>query len=454
MFQTTAADSFQSWEKFVGAYYEPIRAAFRLMPFVGADRADDVAHEFFLKLYERDLLTNRPAIRGRFRDWLYTVARNHALDEWRKVHRRPACALDAAETADPRGNAPEDSPFDADECYALSILHLTLGRVRKHLLQVGKAEHWMVFEELALAPLVPGRAARSREELLAMFPGHGPAFLDNRMTTVKRVFRRMLPALIPVDRSEGRTAEQRLEEFLGILSASAKTRLWLAFLVDPCADPRSSEGSSLDLAVRPIGGEGLDPGVSADILHDELRILLNFWIEMPLQELPDDWDGAEAAAATASRRPGPDDWNDPARPIASLLRLRDLIVETEDPGVAATPLDELAALLRRLKTFAKRVHRPRTDGRSRRDPAPGVCRFEDTMPFEVAQVLYNLAGALALTRCDSRIVGLSDDQFRRNINWALNQSWLDARLRPVFLAAIARLDAVRTALSNQGQPPS
>ena len=83
---------------------------------------------------------------------------------------------------------------------------MTVGRVRKHLLQEGKAEHWMIFEELALAPLIPGRAAKSREELLAMFPGEGPAFLDNRMTTVKRVFRRILPALIPVDPTESRTA--------------------------------------------------------------------------------------------------------------------------------------------------------------------------------------------------------------------------------------------------------
>ena len=45
----------------------------------------------------------------------------------------------------------------------------------------------MIFEELVLAPLIPGRVAKSREELLAMFPGQPPGFLDNRVTTVKRV---------------------------------------------------------------------------------------------------------------------------------------------------------------------------------------------------------------------------------------------------------------------------
>ena len=111
--------------------------------------------------------------------------------------------------------------------------------MRKHLLQEGKAEHWMIFEELALAPLVPGRAAKSREQILAMFPGQGPAFLDNRMTTVKRVFRRILPALIPVDPTENRTPEQRFQELLEILRASANSRLWLAFLLDPVPGPRN-----------------------------------------------------------------------------------------------------------------------------------------------------------------------------------------------------------------------
>ena len=431
MFQSTTTENFQSWDKFLSAYYEPIKAALGLMPFVGSDRADDVANEFFLKLYERDLLANRPAITGRFRDWLYVAARHHAIDIWRKAQRRRerAEAFDVNEPADPRVEARGDGPFDADECYALSVLHLTVGRVRKHLLQEGKAEHWMIFEELALAPLVPGRAAKSREELLAMFPGEGPAFLDNRMTTVKRVFRRILPALIPVDPTEDRTPEQRFQELLAILHASARTRLWLAFLVDPSPGPEVSAGSSMDLAAMSAGGEGLDAPVSEDILRDELRVLLSFWLEMPLREIPDDRNPGRVTEAGATRGTRP--------PAAPPLTLRALIGEDPPPGPGLSP-EELAALLERIKTFAKRVHRSRPAGR-RRKPGPDAGRFEDAMPFEVAQVLYNLAGALALIRCDTRIVGLSDEQFRKNMTWALSQSWLDPRLRPVFFAAMSRV---------------
>jgi hypothetical protein len=233
------------------------------------------------------------------------------------------------------------------------------------------------------------------------------------MTTVKRVFRRILPALIPVDPTEARTAEERFGELLGILGGSAKTRLWLAFLTDPSPGPEVTDGSSIDLAA----GSWSEEAASAEALRDELRVLLSFWLEMPLHEIPDD------------RGPGV------APPGASPINLRALI-ELDDPG-PAIPAEDLTALLERLKTFAKRVHRSRPADRGRRGPGPR--RFEDAMPFEVAQVLYNLAGAVALTRCGARIIGLGDEAFRKNLAWALNQSWLDPRLRPVFFAAMARL---------------
>jgi hypothetical protein len=443
MYQSTTTENFQSWDKFLSAYYQPIKAALALMPFVGADRADDVANDFFLKLYERDLLANRPAITGRFRDWLYVAARNHALDDRRKRQRRRERpdAFDVHDPADPRPGGPDDAPFDADECYALSVPHLTVGRVRKHLLQEGKAEHWMIFEELVLAPLIPGRAAKSREELLAMFPGEGPAFLDNRMTTVKRVFRRILPALIPADPTESRTPDQRLHELLEIVRASAKTRLWLALLLDPSPDPALTGGSSLDLAAGAFDDAGRDAGLSPEALRDELRILLSFWLEMPLQDLPDHRGRARPPAARATPDPRPTGRPGSSPADVPPINLRALIDESHPLG-SAIPAEELTDLLERLKTFAKRVHRSRPAGRGRHDrsgPIQGLCRFEDAMPFEIAQVLYNLAGALALSRCDARIIGLRDEQYRKNIAWALNQSWLDPRLRPVFFAALSRL---------------
>ena len=65
-----------------------------------------------------------------------------------------------------------------------------------------------------------------------------------------------------------------------------------------------------------------------------------------------------------------------------------------------------------------------------------MTRRDNAMPVEVAQVLYDLAGSLALCRCGSRIIGLSDERFRKNVAWVLNQPWIDTRLRPVLFEAL------------------
>lgn len=440
MFESTTAENFESWDRFLSCYYEPIRTALRLIPFVGEERADDVAQGFFLKMYQRDLLENRPAITGQFRNWLYVAARRHAIDEWRKSRRRSEQpdGLELKDAADPRLPGVQNAPLDADELYALSILHMTVERVRKHLIEQGKTEHWTIFEELVLAPLVPGRVAKSREELLASFPGKGPDFLDNRVTTVKRVFRRMLPALVPADPTDSLTPEQRFQDLLDILHSSKSSRLWLAFLNDPAPAPELSPGSSLDLAARAPGYLRADSTVGPDILNDELRVLLAFWLEMPLQEFLDDLDTIGPVVAEVLResyenrlsgRPG----RSPRR-----LNLNGLV----DGTIPSIPPEELKILLERVKSFAKRVHRS-VRSATQKPAAREIGRRGSSMPAEIAQVLYDLAGALALCHCGARIIGLGDDRFRKNITWALDQRWLDARLRPAFTAALKKLDTDR-----------
>jgi hypothetical protein len=439
MFPQTTTGNFQSWERFLDAYYEPIRTALGLMPFVGPARADDLAQGFFLKLHERDFLAHRPEVSGPFRNLLYVAARRHAVDEWRKARRRPEAsgAIEAQEPADPTPDRPESAAADADELYALSILHMTVARVRRHLIEGDKSDHWMIFDELVLAPLIPGRVGKTREEVLAMFPGQPPGFLDNRITTVKRVFRRILPALIPVDPTDGLSAEERLGEFLEILHTTRDSRLWLAFLTDPKPRPEESTGSSLELASGPAAEEAAGATACPDILHDELRVLLAFWLDMPLREYLDDLESVGPRVSALIHDTKPRSPHVPRRYTRPPLNLRALADKT-DPRVAAIPAAELAAVLERLKLFAKRVHRA-ASRRAGPDAALPSARREDTMPAEVARVLYNLAGAVALDRCGVRLAGISDGQFRKNLARMLDQPWIDARLQPVFHAALRRL---------------
>jgi hypothetical protein len=437
MFHSTVAENFESWDRFLAAYYEPIRTALKLLPFVGENQADDVAQSFFTKMLERDILDNRPAITGKFRNWLYVAAKRHAIDEWRKNHRRPERTADPAdpEPADPGA---EDAPADADLSYALSILHMTVARVRKHLIEEGKAEHWMIFEELVLAPLVPGRVPKTREALQAMFPGEPPGFLDNRITTAKRVFRRILPALIPADPTDALTPEARFQELLEILQESKADRLWLAFLTRPAPGPDQSTGSSLDFAAPSSADELPEGKISQEIVNDELRILLGFWLEMPLNDYLDDLEAAGPTIAQSLHDARPRRALGFNRSATSILNIRALI-DPAHPAVAAIPPEELLSLLDQLKTYAKRVHRLAKQAEVAEGPkAPA--RRESSMPVEIAQVLYDLAGALALSHCGTRVIGLSDDRYRKNVIWLLSQPWLDPGLRRVFFAALEKLE--------------
>ncbi|WP_165232659.1 RNA polymerase sigma factor [Aquisphaera insulae] len=433
MYPSTTEENFRSWDRFLDAYSRPIRSALRLLPFVGEARADEVAHGFFLKMYDRDLLANRPAITGRFRDWLYVAARRHAVDEWRKTQRRPErpAPFPIEEHVDPRAGDPEAATFDVDELYALGVLHLATERVRSQLIDAGKAEHWTVFEELVLAPLFPGRVPKTREELLAMFPGQPPVILDNRVTTVKRIFRRILPALIPGDPAAGTTREERLQELIEIAARSARGRLWLAFLRAPRPEPEDVSGSSLHLPDGFAPGSGREE-VDPEILDDELRILLGLWLNLPLQEYLDDLESVGPALAAVLRETRPSATPGGRIPVPLTLRA---LVAGKDSRVSGLPLEELVALLKRVKVFAKQVHR--AAGRESRSDA----RPMTSMPVDVAHVLYALAAALAFTRCETRILGVDDDRFRRILKRALAQHWLDPEVRPVLTAAVDHLSS-------------
>jgi hypothetical protein len=158
---------------------------------------------------------------------------------------------------------------------------------------------------------------------------------------------------------------------------------------------------------------------------------------MPLPEYLEDLETLGPSVAAAIRQSRPSGLLRRPHAVAPPFNLRGL-VDGSHPPISTIPPEERKLLFERLKTFAKRVHRAaRRDGA--RTGAQDGGRRENSMPFEIAQVLYNLAGALALTRCDARIIGLSDGQFRKNLAWVLNQSWLDARLRPIFFAALTQL---------------
>ena len=78
-----------------------------------------------------------------------------------------------------------------------------------------------------------------------------------------------------------------------------------------------------------------------------------------------------------------------------------------------------------------------TEGCDQRS-GPEAPRRTHSMPAEVAQVLYNLAVTLALTRCNVQIASLPPETIQKNFLWVASRKWLTRELRPVFTEALHR----------------
>lgn len=72
----------------------------------------------------------------------------------------------------------------------------------------------------------------------------------------------------------------------------------------------------------------------------------------------------------------------------------------------------------------------------------GYCKRADgdeSLPSDVAFVLYAAVISAALVRCDQRITSADDRSLRSKIKWAANRDWIDAATRKLFEQAFVRL---------------
>ncbi len=424
MFEPTSYFAFTSWDRFVQVYEAPIRCAFRSLPFVEPDWVDDLTQSFLVKLMEKNLLVQPPALKGRFRDWLFGSIRNHAADEGRRRQRRGRHERhEPIEMCPPLAHDEAEEACDTDSLYALAVLHLTIQKVRRHWEEKGKPEVWAIFEELVLAPLVPGRKTCTRAELLERYPGRDAQYLDNCATSVKRVFRKVLPTVVAGELTDREAPEERFAEWLEILRTSRSSqchRLHLAFRPAPRLAPDGDVEASQSLAAH-----DQDADVPDELQHDELKVLQVFWLAMPFE----DYLCPRGAGVSGERAT-------PGSLFVMIHAAGGLPPETTAP--------EWLLWLERLKTFAKQTF-SRVKPEAAENDAASQARRDHSMPAEVAQVLYNLACALALVCCGTRIDSLANRQLRGNLSWLLDQPWLEKRLRPVLQEAHDRLSARRCA---------
>ena len=428
-----------SWQEFCLAYYDPILRALRLLN-VPAGEVDDLAHSFLLKVAEKNFLDSyrgfqerehREGRRARFRTYLYRSIQNHVRDFYRRRNLGERPFHLSSEVAQSLEAEPE-STLDPDALYALDILHQALQALRRHCERTGKPHFWVFFEEMLLANEFRGRKAKTRDELLAAYPGLTPQRLDNGLTTAKRAFRRFVEEVIPRGlRDEVRPGEQ-FEEWMAILrhsNASQFNLLHLAYRVMPFPGPDMSQTVSEALVVDSCTGGrtawGYEEPVSmAD--DDEFGILLGFRLELPLSEMIDPTELTKYIApsnplwALARTCPRANTTNlhpsrDPTRPVCLLT-----LIDPTPAEVDALSHADLLGLLARIKLLAKQLRH----------------YTNHFLPNAFAQLLYTLVNVLALVKCGVDLHSITPESLAGNIRWFLNQPWLDDRIRPLLLTGL------------------
>ncbi len=421
----------QDWESFCAAHYETVRYALIGMSGVPRDRVDDLAQGFIVKLLEKVDLTQMPTHHAQLRRWLFTSLKHYVIDEYRRS-KGQVDRIQLESFLDPPNpeRCGDADRADADTLYALGILHLALQRLRFHCEATGKPEVWTIFEGAILNGKLKGREAEMRNKLQERYPGRNGRFLDNRLTTAKRTLRRLIPELIPGYLTDKSEYEERFAEWKGIIQAARAAgvdRFFAAVRIPPVPGSEMSEYHSANMIVPPeesvpelsLEGvtnelEGDDP-VEGELFDDELSLLLSFRLSMSFGDYL-------YVDGKRTRVNG----NGPLVPFEKFSKycLLDL-VEQRNPTGAKGELgcEELLELLRRLKRVAKWFK----------------SKHRDYVPEKLSILIYNLASALALVRCNNRIDTLDDEQLSYNLRWSFELPWLDDRLRPIFRGALATL---------------
>ncbi len=136
-------------------YWPPLYAYVRRVGHSPED-AQDLTQEFFARLLASNTVARADPERGRFRSFLLASLKHFLVNEWEKARaqkrggqvRLIPLELDTAETHFASLPASSDTPDKAfDRQWALSLLDVVLGRLRKEYTESGRGELFLGLKE-------------------------------------------------------------------------------------------------------------------------------------------------------------------------------------------------------------------------------------------------------------------------------------------------------------------
>ncbi|HMF15510.1 MAG TPA: hypothetical protein VKE94_24520 [Gemmataceae bacterium] len=178
-------------------YLPALRAHLVAKKRIDPQRADDLLQGFVAnKVLEQGLIARADPDKGRFRALLVTSLNHYVIDVFR--HQRatpPAFSLSDTDTTLPAGDT--ESPSDVfDVAWARELLGEVLGRMRAECDKTRRRDIWGIFECRILRPTLDNAATLPYEQLVNRFGFRSPTQAANALVTAKRMFARILRAVV------------------------------------------------------------------------------------------------------------------------------------------------------------------------------------------------------------------------------------------------------------------
>ncbi|NLX96013.1 MAG: hypothetical protein GXY83_07545 [Rhodopirellula sp.] len=191
------------------------------------DRADDLLQEFVAaKVLEKDLFGRADRHLGKFRTFLLTALERFVWNCLRNDRAKKRAAGEGALaggedwTVDVSGGDCPSAEFD--KAWARQIIRDALNRMQEECERSQRAELWGLFDFRVVRPMLEGTPAPDYRELVARFGYPSPVHANNALVTAKRMYARILRAVIgEYTRDEGEI-DSEIVELHRVLAAGGK----------------------------------------------------------------------------------------------------------------------------------------------------------------------------------------------------------------------------------------
>ena len=209
--------------RIMARYWNPVYA-YLIRKGNNHDKSSDLVQGFFVKVIERGLIQQADPDKGRFRSLLLTALDRYVRDEYEKEvtqKRRPTGGVNSLDAFEAPLSLPsmEASPEQVfDYAWASQLLDEVLVDVEARCRQAGQQQHWEVFRQAVVEPILFGAEIPSMPTLCQELDIGTPKQAAAMNVTVKRRFKRILQAHVLEFVASEEEVESEIGDLMEILS--------------------------------------------------------------------------------------------------------------------------------------------------------------------------------------------------------------------------------------------